>query len=114
MGNKYATLAYAMAFSAAICAPALADSHEVKIQGYVDSNIRGWLMSDEIINAVDQQNIDNFGLTNAEIDNLDQRWRQEKFRGDGSLISSKMNNDLSSVCLRFEPFHIYHFKQWFS
>jgi hypothetical protein len=53
-------------------------------------------MSDEIINAVDQQNIDNFGLTNADIDNLDQRWRQEKFRGDGSLISSKMNNDLSS------------------
>jgi hypothetical protein len=96
MGNKYATLAYAMAISAAICAPALADSHEAKIQGYVDSNIRGWLMSDEIINAVDQQNIDNFGLTNAEIDNLDQRWRQEKFRGDGSLISSKMNNDLSS------------------
>lgn len=96
MGNKYATLAYAMAMSAAICAPALADSHEAKIQEYVDSNIRGWLMSDEIINAVDQQNIDNFGLTDADIDNLDQRWRQEKFRGDGSLISSKMNNDLSS------------------
>ena len=107
MGNKYATLAYAMAISAAICAPALADSHEAKIQAYVDSNIRGWLMSDEIINAVDQQNIDNFGLTNADIDTLDQRWRQEKFRGDGSLISSKMNNDLSSRCLRFDPFQDY-------
>ncbi len=96
MGNKYATLAYAMAMSAAMSAPALADSHEARIQEYVDSNIRGWLMSDEIINAVDQQNIDNFGLTAADIDKLDQRWRQEKFRGHGSLISSKMNHDLSS------------------
>ena len=81
MGNKYATLAYAMAISAAICAPALADSHEAIIRGYVDSNIRGWLMSDEIINAVDQQNIDNFGLTDTDIDNLDQRWRNPESIG---------------------------------
>ncbi len=96
MGNKYATLACAMVISAGISGPALADSHEAKIQAYVDAHVRAWLMSDEITKAVDQQNIDNFGLTDAEIDSLDQRWRKENLRGGGSLISSKMDNSLSA------------------
>jgi hypothetical protein len=38
-----------------------------KIEAYVASNIRGWLMSDEIIKAVDQQNIDHLDLTAKDI-----------------------------------------------
>ncbi len=75
---------------------ALAGGHEAKIQNYIDKNIRGWLGSAEIINAVDQQNLDNLGLTDAKISVLDTRWRKEKLRGGGSLISSKMDNDLST------------------
>ena len=75
---------------------ALAGGHEAKIQNYIDKNIRGWLGSAEIINAVDQQNIDNKGLTDADISVLDGRWRTERLRDSGSLISSKMDNDLST------------------
>jgi opacity protein-like surface antigen len=85
----------AAAFSAA-SAPAFADGHEAKINAYIESNISGWLGSDEIIAAVDQQNIDHFGITAAEIERLDQRWRKEKKRGGGSLISSIMGNELSA------------------
>jgi hypothetical protein len=77
-------------------APALADGHEAKINAYVESQIRGWLGSSEIIAAVDQQNIDHLGITAAEINRLDQRWRKEKKRGGGSLISSVMGNELSA------------------
>lgn len=77
-------------------APALADGHEAKINAYVESQIRGWLGSGEIIAAVDQQNIDHLGITKAEIFRLDQRWRKEKKRGGGSLISSVMGNELSA------------------
>lgn len=77
-------------------APALADGHAKKIEAYVASNIRGWLMSDEIIKAVDRQNIVHLDLTAKDIETLDQRWRKEKLRGSGSLIASRMNNDLSS------------------
>jgi len=76
--------------------PAFADGHEAKINAYIESNISGWLGSDEIVAAVDQQNIDHFGITAAEIERLDQRWRKEKKRGGGSLISSIMGNDLSA------------------
>jgi hypothetical protein len=75
---------------------AFADSHEAKIKAYIESNIRVWLASEEIINAVDQQNIDHLGITDEEIERLDQRWRTERLRPAGSLISSIMNNQFSA------------------
>jgi hypothetical protein len=75
---------------------ALAGGHEAKINSYIESNIRGWLGNSEIINAVDQQNIDNFGITASEINRLDQRWRKERLRNGGALISSIMGNELSA------------------
>ena len=75
---------------------AFADSHEAKIKAYIESNIRAWLASAEIINAVDQQNIDHLGITDEEIERLDQRWRTERLRPSGSLISSVMNNEFSA------------------
>ena len=75
---------------------AMADGHEAKIKTYIDSHIRVWLGSDEIIKAVDQQNIDHYGITADEIDRLDQRWRKERLRGGGSLISSIMGNEFSA------------------
>ena len=90
----------AAALAAAIIAVSpvsvFADGHEAEINAYVESHIRGWLGSEEIIGAVDQQNIDHLGITAAEIERLDQRWRKEKVRGGGALISSVMGNELSA------------------
>ncbi len=100
MSSKFSSTfkasACAILIAAGLTAPALADGHEAKIGAYVESNIRGWLMSDQIIKAVDQQNIDHEGLTDKDISNLDQRWRKEKLRPSGTLIDSKMNNQLSA------------------
>ncbi len=88
--------ALAAATMSVASAPALAGGHEAKINAYIESNISGWLGSAEIIAAVDQQNIDHFGITPDEINRLDQRWRKERKRGGGSLISSIMGNELSA------------------
>ncbi len=45
---------------------------------------------------MDQQNLNHLGLTAEDIDTLDQRWRQEKLRGAGDLMSSKLDNELSA------------------
>ena len=74
----------------------VADSHEAKINQYIESQIRGWLSSDELIRAVDMQNIKHLGITSSEINRLDQRWRTERLRDNGALISSVMGNDLSA------------------
>jgi len=87
----------ALLIATAIYLPlAQADNHEAKIMAYIDSNIRAWLAADEIINAVDQQNIDHLGITDEEIDRLDQRWRAERLRPSGTLIESIMGNQLSA------------------
>ena len=74
----------------------VADSHEAKINQYIESHIREWLSSDEIIRAVDMQNIQHLGITASEINRLDQRWRTERLRAEGALISSVMSNELSA------------------
>jgi len=76
--------------------PASAGEHEAKIQKYIDTNIRSWLGSDELLRAVHQQNIDNMGLTDSDISVLDKRWRAEVLVDGGDLINSKMSNDLST------------------
>jgi len=91
----FATLALLLTTSL-ITPSAIADGHEAKINAYIESNIRIWLASEEIINAVDQQNIDHLGITSDEINRLDQRWRKERLRGGGSLISSIMDNEFST------------------
>jgi len=73
-----------------------ADGHEGKIRSYINSQIRNWLSSDELIKAVDQQNTNHLGISSDEISRLDQRWRKEKLRGSGSLIDSVMGNELSA------------------
>ena len=96
MNNKLAAGTFVMLIAAALATPVLADSHETKIKAYIESDVRGWLMSEEIIKAVDQQNIDHLGLAENDISKLDRRWRTEKLRGGGTLIDSRMKNDLSA------------------
>ena len=83
-------------FLVGVQATAIADGHGAKIKVYVDSNIRGWLASEELHRAMYQQNLNHMGLTAADINNLDQQWRAERRVGGGDLVSSKMDNDLSS------------------
>ncbi len=75
---------------------AIADGHEAKIQNYIDSNIRGWLSTPELVAAVAQQNINHMGLSDKDISALDQRWRAEKRLGGGELMHSKLSNQLAA------------------
>ena len=95
--NRTIFATFALLLTTSLITPsAIADGHETKINAYIESNIRAWLASEEIISAVDQQNIDHLGITSDEINRLDQRWRKERLRGGGSLISSIMGNEFSA------------------
>jgi hypothetical protein len=98
VSHLYKFLVLVALISSSILSPiaVAANSHEAKINRYIDSNIRDWVSSDELLLAVDQQNIDHFNISSSEINRLDQRWRKEKLRDGGSLISSVMGNELSA------------------
>lgn len=95
--KKLSVLTLGAVMSVAVNTAAFAEeAHVAKIEKYVDQNIRTWVRSAEIIAAVDQQNINHLGLTEGDIDTLDQRWRKEKLRGGGELMRSKLDNSLSA------------------
>jgi len=81
---------------AATQSTAQASGHEAKINQYVDQHVRSWLASEELQRAVYQQDLDNKGLTEADIAVLDSRWRAEKLVGGGALMSSKMSGELAA------------------
>ncbi len=74
----------------------IAGGHEAKIQKYIDSSIRGWLFTPQLLAAVALQNINHMGLSGDDINNLDQRWRTEKRLGGGELMHSKLSNQLAA------------------
>ena len=75
---------------------AAADDHTKKVQAYLDAHVASWLASDELHRAVYQQNLDHMGLSEKNISDLDKRWRAEKLVGGGSLMASKLNNELAA------------------
>ncbi len=97
LSNRSIITGLALLLTTSLITPnAFADNHEAKIKAYIESNIKAWLASEEIINAVDQQNINHLDITAEEINRLDQRWRKERLRAGGSLISSIMDNEFSA------------------
>lgn len=57
--------------------------------------IRGWLSQDVVILSVRAQNDRHDGLSQADIDSLDQRWRKERRAQEQPLIARTLNNPLS-------------------
>ncbi len=74
---------------------AIADGHAGKIKSYLAGNSE-WLKAPELIAAINQQNNDHSGLSEADIEKLDMQWRTEKKAGGGDLMNSKMGNELSA------------------
>lgn len=67
------------ALLAVFLAPAAqaAGEHEAAVRNLVDSRIKGWLADPALVGAVKRQNEKNAGLSQADIDALDKKWRAE-------------------------------------
>lgn len=65
------------------------------VADYVEANVRPWLTEPAIINAVIAQNALHSRLNQAEIQDLDARWRAELSSGKRPLIDATLSNPLS-------------------
>lgn len=84
--------------SAAALSVLLFSSFSASANEYADSatalandTIKPWLQNPLVINAVKAQNEKHAGLSQADVDALDQKWRG----GDSALIDGVLNNELS-------------------
>lgn len=73
--------------------PLQANEFEPGLRALAESELRTWVQSPTVLNAVRAQNQKTAALPQAEIDRLDLQWRAETV--DGALISSVLQNPLS-------------------
>lgn len=71
------------------------DIRVTAVTDYVETNVRPWLAEPAIINAVIAQNAAHSRLSQADIQDLDARWRAELGGGKRPLIDATLSNPLS-------------------
>ncbi len=81
--------------SALPLAVATAADIEGPVKALVDSEVRGWISDPVVVDAVKAQNAENAGLSQADIDALDQQWRAETSASAKPLIDETLANALS-------------------
>ncbi|GAA4180546.1 hypothetical protein [Shinella granuli] len=71
------------------------DVRVTAVADFIDANVRPWLDEPAILNAVIAQNAAHAELGQAEIDDLDARWRSELSSADRPMIEAQLSNPLS-------------------
>lgn len=84
-----------------VCGPFLtahsasANEYAAQLERYLDERIRPLLNNPVVITSIREQNAAHSTLTQAEIDVLDQEWRNEARAGSGPMIDTRMASDIS-------------------
>ena len=71
MIRKAVSSLVAIAAFAGLVTPAAANDYTVAIQKMVDSDVRNWAQSDQVVAAVKEQNKKSAGLSQSDIDSQD-------------------------------------------
>ncbi len=90
---KYALAATVMAIG--VQASMAAGEHVPAVKDYATANIMPWISDSAVVAAIKAQNEANSGLTQADIDALDEQWRAGVDGGDTTLIDTTLSNSLS-------------------
>ncbi|MDF2367241.1 hypothetical protein [Sneathiella sp.] len=86
----------AIAIFAGLPTTSLAQDYKVAVANLIDSEIRGWSQSDEVIDAVRKQNEMSASLSQDDVDNQDKKWRAETKGGSQNMINAVLSNSLSN------------------
>jgi glycerol-3-phosphate dehydrogenase len=92
---KLKLLSSALLLSAMLAAPVSANDSEPAIRALIDSDIKAWASSSEVVSAINAQNAKNAGLDQAAIDSLDKKWRAETKADSKPMIDGVLANSLS-------------------
>lgn len=79
----------------ALAGPAAANDYAPQIMSTYESQIKPWLSDPAVVEAIKAQNEQHAGLSDADIEGLDQQWRSEAKSGSGPLIDKVLSAALS-------------------
>jgi hypothetical protein len=99
MKKLFVSLAAAALFSTSAMAE---EPHVAPIQELVKTQVQAWLNSPDVIKAVKAQNEKHAGLSDADIDSLDKKWRAETKASSKPMIDEVLSNALSKYLKKVE------------
>jgi hypothetical protein len=83
--------------------PAIADNaYEAPMRDFAEKTIQQWISDPAVIEAINAQNAKNAGLTQADIDALDKKWRAEVSAGSHPMIDGVLGAPVSKKLAEFE------------
>lgn len=88
--------AVAVLVGLAIPGNAMANEYESQLRDLYEQKLQTWLSSPVLIEAINRQNVDHAGLTQAEIDAMDKDWRSQAKSGSGPLIDGMLKRKAST------------------
>lgn len=88
--------AVAIIASLSMSGNAMANEYESQLRGIFQEQLQSWLSSPLLIDAINKQNNDHAGLTDADIDSMDKQWRSQAKNGGGPLIDRVVQREASA------------------
>ncbi|MAL78195.1 MAG: hypothetical protein CMN55_03635 [Sneathiella sp.] len=85
-----------LALAAGLVTSAAAEEYRIAIQKLVESDMRGWIQSEQVVTAIREQNKTSATLNQSDIDRQDKAWRAETENGDQKMINAVLGNALSA------------------
>ncbi len=94
--GSFGKLMIGLAASSFIAGSVLASAdHVAPMEELANSMVSDWVADDVVIQAIKAQNAKNSGLTQADIDALDKKWRAETGSATQPMIDEVLSNELS-------------------
>jgi hypothetical protein len=72
------------------------EAHVGPVSDYIKQNVAGWVADPALIAAIKEQNAKHAGLSDADIDALDKKWRAEVDAADKPLVNATLGNAVSA------------------
>tara|TARA_R100000005_G_scaffold96434_1_gene83307 strand:+ start:6459 stop:7043 length:585 start_codon:yes stop_codon:yes gene_type:complete len=85
-----------VALAAGLVTSAPAEEYRIAIQKLVESDMRDWIQSEQVVTAIREQNKTTATLNQSDIDSQDKAWRAETEGGDQKMINAVLGNALSA------------------
>ncbi len=73
-----------------------ANEFEPQIKKFFETSVKPWLNDPAVVSAIKAQNEKHAGMSDADIDAADKKWRAEKKAGGGDMMNGVLGNALSN------------------
>jgi hypothetical protein len=97
--HTFAAAFAAVVMSAFACTASAEEPHVTAINDYLKANVLAWAADPAVVEAIKANNTTNGGLSQADIDALDAKWRQEVEGSDKPTIDATLGNALSKFLI---------------